>query len=249
MNSYGEFAGVYDRLMSDVDYDAWSAYIDLLLRRCFADAPGVCALHECACGTGLLSTRLSALGYALTASDVSTDMLRVAQEKAMRLGQRIPFVRQDMRHLTLHKPVDAIIAACDGANYLLGTDDLTAFFSAALDNLKPDGVLLFDCSTEYKLSRVIGYHTFGEDDGDVAYLWKNAYDDRTRLSEMRLSVFVREGTLYKRFTERHVQRAHRSAEIQNALNRCGFNRIECFDAFTLLPETEASERVQWVARR
>ena len=41
-----------------------------------------------------------------------------------REGMNIPFVQQDMRSLNLHKPVDAVLATCDGVNYLMTDEDL-----------------------------------------------------------------------------------------------------------------------------
>ena len=114
---YERFSLVYDALMRGVDYDGWADYLDRLLRG-FGACQGASVL-ECACGTGEITLRLAALGYRVVASDVSADMLRVAQEKARKKGLAVPFVEQDMRCLSAHRPADAVLAACDGVNYLL----------------------------------------------------------------------------------------------------------------------------------
>ena len=126
---------------------------------------GAKTVLECACGTGSLTVRLARLGYAITGSDLSGDMLMIARQKALDAGLRqLPFVCQDMRKIALHKPVDAIFCACDGVNYLLdGAED---FFRAAYKALKSGGLLLFDVSSDYKLSSVLAGNTFaatGED--------------------------------------------------------------------------------------
>ncbi len=244
---YERFSLVYDALMRGVDYDGWANYLDRLLRG--FGAPEGASVLECACGTGEITLRLARLGYRVIASDVSADMLRVAQEKAREKGIAVPFVEQDMRSLSAHRPADAVLAACDGVNYLLSTADLAAFFSAAARALKPGGLLLFDVSSAHKLKNVLGCNTFGEDDGTYAYLWRNAFDPEARLLEMRLSFFVREGSAYARFTETHVQRAHTRREIASALKRCGFTLLAAYEAFFERAPRQNAERIQFVARR
>ena len=100
-------------------------------------------------------------------------MLRVASDKARRAGLSVRFVRQDMRRLALPHPVDAVICACDGVNYLLKPGDVKAFFSSARAALKTGGVLEFDISSRYKLEHVLGNGFFGEERPDAAYLWQN----------------------------------------------------------------------------
>ena len=110
MLMYGDFAGMYDPLMKDVDYDSWAEY---LLRFMGAEKLRV---TDCACGTGEITLRLARAGHIMTGVDISGDMLRIASEKARRAALKIPFVEQDMRKLALHRPQDAIICACDGVN-------------------------------------------------------------------------------------------------------------------------------------
>ena len=137
---YGEFAAVYDRLMTDVDYKSWSAYICALLKS-GGILPGSNVL-DCACGTGEITLRLQKEGYLLTGSDRSEQMLAIAQQKARKAGQKIPFICQDMQRISLHKPVSAINCSCDGVNYLLSNADINAFLRSANRALKDGGTLL-----------------------------------------------------------------------------------------------------------
>ena len=134
MEQYTAFAAWYDRMMGTVAYEDWARYLDGLLQEA-----GAKTVAECACGTGNLTWRLIKAGYSVTALDISEDMLLTAREKLRKMGLSCPFVREDMRTLSLHRPVDAVVAACDGVNYL--TEGAEEFFAAAYRALKPGGIL------------------------------------------------------------------------------------------------------------
>lgn len=243
--AYDRFAALYDPLMRDVNYDDWADYLLSFLNDRWGKKPFVIA--ECACGTGEITLRLARAGHKMTGLDISTEMLSVAGEKARRAGMKIPFVQQDMRKLALHRQVDAVIAACDGVNYLTSREHAKQFFKAAFTALKPGGMLLFDVSSRYKLSEILAGNTFGEDDGERAYFWRNAYDEDNKLLEMQLTFFAREGELYRRFTETHIQRAHSEMELIHALESAGFMEHEVYCAFTREPPKRDCERLQFVA--
>ncbi len=155
---YTAFAAVYDRLMRDVDYEAWARHYARLLAGAHVHGGNVC---ECACGTGSLTLPLRRLGYRMTGVDLSRDMLSQAAQPARDAGLEIPFVCQDMCHLQLHRRQDAILCTCDGVNYLTTPDRARHFFRAAYAQLKPGGALIFDVSTPEKLSGTLGDHTLG----------------------------------------------------------------------------------------
>lgn len=239
---YSRFASVYDLFMKDVDRDAWLKSILSLF-----DGANIKTVADCACGTGALSIPLAKLGYNVTGLDISEEMLAKAAANARAARVNIPFVRQDMRHLALHRPQDAVLAVCDGVNYL-SQKGAQSFFTAAYNALKPGGLLLFDVSSRHKLERVLGCNTFAEDEGEAAYIWKNIYDGETKLLSMELTLFERlENGSYSRFTESQVQRAHSKKELTGALERAGFENIEVFEAFTLQPPQQDCERLQFKA--
>ena len=241
--AYSAFAAGYDRMMADVDYDGWAEYIDGFLREA-----GAKTVLECACGTGSLTVRLGRKGYGITGSDLSEDMLMVARAKALDAGLRfLPFVRQDMQRIALHKPVDAVVCACDGVNYLL--DGPEAFFCAAYGVLKPGGLLLFDVSSAYKLSAVLADNTFAAAGTDWAYIWENQYHPRLKRVDMLLTGFLKRGEGYARFEERHSQRAYDLEELTSALTKAGFGDIQVYEAFTRNTPAHTAERLQFTARK
>ena len=161
---YQGFAELYDELMDDVNYEGWADHYTRLLSIYGIRSGKVC---ECACGTGSLTLPLQKRGFQMTGVDLSREMLWQAAQKARKNGIAIPFVQQDMRSLNLHKPVDAVLATCDGVNYLLTEEDLLGFFRAAKRAILPGGALIFDVSTPYKLKNILCSGLMYEDRDDV----------------------------------------------------------------------------------
>lgn len=244
---YEQFAALYDRLMDDFDYPAWADYYLTLLARHGVKPKLIC---ECGCGTGSMSVEFAKRRMKLIASDLSDDMLRTAQEKARRAGVMIPFVQQDMRELSIHKPAEAILCCCDGVNYLTSREDVCAFFRAAYAALRPGGALAFDISSRYKLKDKMGSAFFGEERDEVAYLWQNQYDEEENIILMDLTFFVRrEDDLYERFTEQHEQRAHTKEEILEWLAQCGFTDMAVYGDRNFTPPAPNCERIHFIAKK
>lgn len=249
MAQYSRFAAFYDMFMDDVDYDGWAKYIaELIGKPCST-------VLECGCGTGEITLRLKKLGFDITGSDISHDMLEVASEKARRNGLRIPFVRMDMRFITLHRQADCVIAPCDCVNYLTTKKACVEFFRSAYSVIKPGGLLIFDISSRHKLRSILGENTFSDSRENAAYIWRNNYDQERKLLEMELEFFVRAGAspggapLYERFSETHIQRAHSEQEIRAWLEGAGFKVKSVFEAFKFIPPKEVCERLQFVAEK
>ena len=245
---YDDFAGVYDTLMDDYDYDAWSAYYLALIRESLGELPARVA--ECACGTGSLSVRFAKAGVSLVGVDLSASMLRRAEEKARQWGVNAAFVRQDMKKLELPRRVGAVLATCDGVNYLTTPADVQAFFAAAYRQLIPGGVLCFDCSSRHKLETMMGDAFFGEERDGLAILWQNVLNKESHVITMDVTFFVREDDgRYRRFREQHRQRAHDEQEIIAWLKEAGFEDIHAYGEMRHDAPKETDIRIHYTARK
>ena len=247
MAAYSGLAGLYDRLMDDVDYPAWAAYYLKLLETAWVVPVRLC---DCACGTGAMSIQFALRGIQVTGIDISREMLEQAQVRARQSGVRAMFVEQDMCALELPRRVDALVCACDGVNYLLDDERLNRFFTRAYDSIRPGGALAFDISSAHKLEHVLGDGFFGEERDDVAYLWSNRFDQGARTVTMDLTFFVRQkGDLYRRFSEVHVQKAHEAAHIAALLEKNGFSDVRVYGDRTFDAPKPEEARIHFIATR
>ncbi len=224
--TYANLADVYDRFANDFDYDEWTKWYLSLIDSADKRAVSVC---DCGCGTGSIAVRLAKKGKRVIGIDLSEDMLRVASDKARAWGTQIRFARQNMEALELPRPVDAIICACDGVNYLTDENKVRRFLESAYENILPGGTLAFDVSNLDKLSGMGKTYLYGEDREEATYLWTNEFNEETRQIAMRVVFFVREDDgRYRKFEETHVQRAHTVNELETWLTETGFTNICTF---------------------
>ncbi len=237
---YQAFAELYDELMNDVDYESWAEYYTRLLSVYGIRGGKIC---ECACGTGSLTMPLQRRGFSMTGVDISQEMLWQAAQKSRKRGYTIPFVRQDMRALNLHKPMDAVLATCDGVNYLLTEEDLTSFFRAAYRAVRPGGAFIFDVSTPHKLRNVLCGGLLGEDRENITYIWQNTWHEKQQTVEMDLTFFVREKDgMYRRIDEEQRQRAWEMQALKENLWHAGFRAVSIYGDYSLNAAGEKNQR-------
>lgn len=242
---YTGFAEVYDQLMTDVNYDAWAEFYIRLMEAYGIREGKVC---ECACGTGGLTLPLNKRGFQMTGVDLSQDMLWIAAQKARSAGMGIPFVRQDMRQLRLHRPMDAVLATCDGVNYLLEDEDALQFFSSAWQALRVGGGLFFDVSTPYKLTHALGNQLICEDTENITYLWQNSFSEKSGILDMHLCIFIKqEDGTYRRVDEEQKQRAHTIEGLTRLLHQAGFDRVMVYGNGRMQEPRETEQRWHFAA--
>ena len=245
---YTAFAHVYDRLMDQIDYAAWAEHYRDLLR--MLGVPDQGRIVECACGSGNITLPLRRMGYQIIGVDLSEDMLECAMGKARSAALNIPFVRQDMSRLTVARKMDAVLATCDGVNYLTSPDQAQAFFTSAHAALKRGGALAFDVSTPEKLSGTLGGNTLFSDDDEIAYIWRNRWEEKTACVHLDLSIFVRRPDgAYQRLEEHQIQRAHSRKELRAWLQDAGFMDIRFFGRSRMTPPRSGDDRWHVTARK
>ena len=231
--------------MDNVPYEEWAAYVRGILTE-YGIGSGL--VLDLGCGTGSLTECLARAGYDMIGVDSSEDMLEIAMDKRGRSGLDILYLLQDMREFELYGTVRAVVSICDSMNYILDYADLVQVFRLVNNYLDPGGIFIFDLNTEYKYEALMGSRTFAEDREDGSFIWYNEYSPEDHINEYDLTLFVREGKLFRRFQETHYKRAYSPAEVRRAAAEAGMEFEACWDAFSRDPVKPDSERMYMVFR-
>ncbi|ASS74761.1 hypothetical protein CIG75_07075 [Tumebacillus algifaecis] len=246
--SYGDFAQYYDRLMQDAPYDSWLTFFEQALAR-YDLMPRHIA--DLGCGTGTISLALYEQGYKVTGVDLSEDMLAQAGAKLTSHSPRLRFLCQDLRELHLPEACDLAVSFCDSLNYITDEADLGQIFARVKQQLRPNGVFLFDMHSLYKLREKLGQNVFYEVGEEVTYLWQSRFDEASSTVEYDITFFALEDDaeqLYRRFHEYHVQRAYELDTVKRLLKDAGFQTVEVYADFCWDVPTDLTERYFFVAR-
>jgi len=242
MDSYTQLAACYDIFMDEVPYDKWLDYVLKIFEKYTVPKELVLDLG---CGTGIFTRMLAERGYDMIGVDSSCEMLEQARTSET---NGILYLLQDMREFELYGTVRAVVSVCDSINYLLTDNDVITTFKLVENYLDKDGIFVFDFNTVYKYSEIIGDTTIAENRDDCSFIWENYYDETTHINEYDLTIFLKEGELYRKSTETHLQRGYTVEEMKGFVEAAGLELLEIEDADTLKVIDEHSERVHLVAR-
>jgi SAM-dependent methyltransferase len=167
-------------------------------------------------------------GYAVTACDVSPEMLSVAAGKA---AGRARLEEHDMRRLPRLGVFDLVCLLDDAINYLDTPEEVTATLRGVAANLAPDGVVVFDANT---LVPYRGFFASAEvvHDAGTVLVW----DGRSRADfdpgdacEAELLAFLPEPDgRWRLASSLHRQRHHPRETVEAALADAGLELVEAY---------------------
>jgi len=246
MSGYEAFAGYYDRLTDNVDYEKRAAYFYGILRE---HGGGGGILLDLACGTGSMSVLMAGYGYDVIGVDASGDMLAGAQNKALEQGRGVLFLCQRMQELDLYGTVNAAICTLDSINHLTSVRDVRETFRRVSMFLEPGGVFVFDMNTVYKHRRVLADNAFVYDTGDVYCVWQNQLDESTDTVRITLDFFEEDGGAYDRTTESFAERAYKTEDVVAWLEEAGLSVLDVFGEMTREEPLPDAERIVIAARK
>ncbi|PLS15165.1 SAM-dependent methyltransferase [Bacillus sp. M6-12] len=246
--AYDRFAYVYDELMKEAPYDKW---LSLLLSRMAAYQVRGNEILDLACGTGEFTIELARHGFSVKGVDLSADMLSVAQEKAIRHGFSIPFFQQNMAELQGLGESDCVTIFCDSLNYLQDESDIIETFFKVHQQLKENGLFMFDVHSIHKMENIFKDNTFTLNEEEVAYIWNSYGGEKPFSVEHELTFFVHDEVtgLYERFDEVHYQRTYHVEVYEKWLKESGFEVLEVLSDLEEEPVHSNTERVLFVARK
>lgn len=243
MQAYSILANVYDELMDETPYEAWTNNIINYLRK-YNVNDGIVA--DLGCGTGIVTKAMACAGYDMIGIDNSEEMLGIANEKSSDAPLHILYLLQDMTEFELYGTVRAIYSVCDSINYILEDAELVKVFKLVKNYMEDDGVFIFDFNTIYKYREIIGDSTIAENREDCSFIWENYFDEESGINEYDLTIFLKEGSVYSKHCETHFQRGYSVDKMISLVEDAGLKVLEMSDVDNMEDITNVSERVYFV---
>lgn len=228
----------YEILAALYDVAGWGDFAERMADRVLALAAehGLNEIHhivDVACGTGIAAAKFAQAGYRVTGVDRSPYMLTQARKRVAKAGlqEKVTFVEADMRDFALNEPADLVTCMYDSLNYLLAEADLAAAFRCAAAALRDGGLYIFDMNTIFGLAEGWGNRDFIRfDTDDLFIVGRIHWDHEASTNTLVFHGFIRQGQLWERFTETHVQRGYPVAKIRTLLEQAGLTVLAIYDA-------------------
>lgn len=215
--AYAVLAPAYDLLTAEYAYEPWLTAIERHARE-----HGLAGhrLLDVGCGTGKSFLPLLERGFAVTACDISPEMVELARHK---VGPMAELHVADMRRLPVFGEFDLITCIDDAINHLLTLGEVADALSGMYDNLAPGGILVFDANTLAAYRQIPDVVVEDEDQfvrwrGELAELSEPGGE-----AEVVIDVFTHRGDgLWHRSVSRQRHRHHPIDELCELVEEAGF---------------------------
>ena len=246
---YDLLAAFYDRINSDLDYDAWADFLEKIFNKEMKTRPSL--VMDLGCGTGKMTLALAKKGYDMTGIDYSVNMLGKAREAAydQGLSDNILWLCQDIRSFELYGTMGAIVSCLDTVNHITKEKELLTVFSLVHNYLDPDGLFIFDVNGKKKFETLYANQTYVFEEGNDFCVWENEYNEKSHLCRFFITLFSkqRDGR-YIRSEETQSERMYTLMSLRHALEQTGFEFIGAYSDFDFTEATDSAERIYIAAR-
>lgn len=243
METYQEFARVYDTIMDASLYDAWH---DFSCRHLPAET---ISILELACGTGKLSVQFARDGYEVTGLDLSEEMLTIAYNRALdelddAVG--IGFIEGDMRDLSDVGTYDAVTCYSDSICYMPDRAAVQEVFDGVYNALNAGGTFIFDVHSVQQIDDVFPGYSYHENEEDFAFIWDSFPGEKAHSITHELTFFVKtQDGRFERRDEIHDERTYSIDNYLTMLDNAGFVSVQVFADFEDIKPIEADDSARW----
>lgn len=247
--NYSVLAEIYDEVMTEVDYETWTDYIDEIILEHNPEAQDVL---ELACGTGTMALSLEELDcYSIVATDASPDMIRRAKKKAANVQSDVEFLSMNFLDLDLGRKFDVVFMVFDSLNYLHDEDKIIALHRQVKRVLKPGGIFIYDFTTPRNSRTAIKF--LNNEQRQIGKLYRYFREshyfpgERIHTNEFHIEKLdPQTRAVVEKFHEQHRQRIYTYREIEKIVKKTDFTILTAYDGFELKPAHKKSLRITMV---
>lgn len=240
MNIYGkDFAAVYNDKWAFWGPKMWPFLSGVVAR----EVPRAQTWLDLCCGAGSLLRLVSENGFATTG--VETSRHQVAHARRNAPSARV--IVQDIRKLSLAREFDVVTCMFDSLNYLTTKQDLMTAFRKAKGCLAAGTIFALDMNTFEGLQDQ-WCRTQTKHEHDVTLIIETSFNTSSAIGRCVITGFVRDGQLFRRFQEEHVERGYRAREIEDLLSKVGL-AFRKYDGYSLGRPRKRSGRLLYPCRR
>lgn len=237
---YGkEFARVYDE-----KWTVWGAKMWPFLFKVVKEKhPDAATWLDLCCGTGALLEYVTKRGFDGVGVDVSPHQIKIAKYRA----PKAHFYVDDVRDLNLSKKIDIITCTYDSLNYLIKKRDLERVFRRAGLHLEKRGIFIFDMNTFEGLQEK-WRDTYIMRESSKTIIIEASFQKKRAIGKCLITGFIKDGRLYRKFEEIHIERGYSRKDIEQSLAKTGF-LFKIYDGDTFKKPTAQSGRLVYVCQR
>ncbi len=249
---YSKLAIVYDLMHADNHSLNMVEYTIKIIKRFKIKA--ACGLDLC-CGTGSAIEQFQKKGYKVSGLDGSAAMLAVAAKKLK--NKNVKLYRKSLPNFrilstensTKIEQFDLITSFYDSLNYLKSETQLKQAFKSVANHLVSGGWFIFDMNTPVALRTIWGGQVYAGSQDNLAWIWKNEYNPKTKFASVHITCFYKVGKEWKRFDELHTERAYSNTTLRRLLRETGFLVKGVFRCGTFDKADKDTTRVCIVAKK
>lgn len=224
---YDEIAAMYHALWVNAYWPGAQPALDVLF---FSQVEARMRVLDVCCGSGHITSELTAHGYRVTGIDNSAALIKIAKTSL----PQATFQVLDARHLNFRAEFDAALSTFDSLNHLLTLADLEAVFKGVHTALRKDGLFVFDMNLEEAYSLDLHQWIVSVRPQAVG-LSRGVYDAITHTAQTELIWFTQTANEDCWHSRRSIveERCYTQREILHALENSGFEKAQAHHAVDL----------------
>lgn len=234
--SFGDIGTSFDELFQDAEE---LTRLEALSFDAVLKPRGVQTVLDCSCGTGIQALGLAALGYRVSASDISNKMIAIVKSKAKQSQLQVEAKRADFRNLRpwAGRRFDAIISGGNSLSVLGHLNEIDQVLKSAMGLLNQNGVVIIGCrdygllrdDRETMLPRRSGFR-----DGNPEWIFDLRLFGSERVRVINMFVRVVNGHWRLRsFVKSYLYLSANELAVQMKL--AGLSRVEVLDVKGMKP--------------